>query len=187
MKVKLLKSCVWFLPSSCVGVFPPPSFMYSLLSSSSIFLFYVSAYLFLSARPNPPFSPALPDLRQSKVLVSVSVSSPDLFHVVLRYANRVGSDVLGRVSVIEDGRWSYYCGNCECWMGLFFFFFFFSHPLSLVPVLEKKELFLIPLIPRVLLFSCVWWLVVVNDCRWRLISSVFSHLPGHRSVQSSGI
>lgn len=52
---------------------------------------------------------------------------------------------------------------------------------------EKKELFLIPLIPRVLLFLCVWWLVVVNDCRWRLISSVFSHLPGHRSVQSSGI
>uniref|UniRef100_A0A671Z1U8 Laminin subunit alpha-5 n=1 Tax=Sparus aurata TaxID=8175 RepID=A0A671Z1U8_SPAAU len=50
---------------------------------------------------------------QSKVLVSVSVSSPDLFHVVLRYANRVGSDVLGRVSVIEDGRWSYYCGNCS--------------------------------------------------------------------------
>uniref|UniRef100_A0A671Z2E7 Laminin, alpha 5 n=1 Tax=Sparus aurata TaxID=8175 RepID=A0A671Z2E7_SPAAU len=37
------------------------------------------------------------------LLVSVSVSSPDLFHVVLRYANRVGSDVLGRVSVIEDG------------------------------------------------------------------------------------
>ncbi|XP_036961278.1 laminin subunit alpha-5 isoform X1 [Acanthopagrus latus] len=50
---------------------------------------------------------------QSKVLVSVSVSSPDLFHVVLRYANRVGSDVLGRVSVIEDGSWSYYCGNCS--------------------------------------------------------------------------
>ncbi|XP_073325739.1 laminin subunit alpha-5 [Pagrus major] len=49
---------------------------------------------------------------QSKVLVSVSVSSPDLFHVVLRYANRVGSDVVGRVSVIEDG-WNYYCGNCS--------------------------------------------------------------------------
>uniref|UniRef100_A0AAQ6AFP7 Laminin subunit alpha 5 n=1 Tax=Amphiprion ocellaris TaxID=80972 RepID=A0AAQ6AFP7_AMPOC len=39
---------------------------------------------------------------QSKVLVSVSVSSPDLFHVVLRYANWGGSDVRGRVSVIED-------------------------------------------------------------------------------------
>uniref|UniRef100_A0A8C4GGV7 Laminin subunit alpha-5 n=1 Tax=Dicentrarchus labrax TaxID=13489 RepID=A0A8C4GGV7_DICLA len=49
---------------------------------------------------------------QSKVLVSVSVSSPDLFHVVLRYANRVGSDVLGRVSVLEEG-WNYYCGNCS--------------------------------------------------------------------------
>jgi len=50
--------------------------------------------------------------RQSKVLVSVSVSSPDLFHVVLRYANRRGSDVRGRVSVIDDS-WNYYCGNCE--------------------------------------------------------------------------
>uniref|UniRef100_A0A8C2ZML6 Laminin subunit alpha-5 n=1 Tax=Cyclopterus lumpus TaxID=8103 RepID=A0A8C2ZML6_CYCLU len=49
---------------------------------------------------------------QSKVLVSVSVSSPDLFHVVLRYANRRGSDVRGRVSVIDDG-WNYYCGNCS--------------------------------------------------------------------------
>ncbi|KAA8582349.1 hypothetical protein FQN60_009089 [Etheostoma spectabile] len=35
---------------------------------------------------------------QSKVLVAVAVSSPDLFHVVLRYANRGGSDVRGRVS-----------------------------------------------------------------------------------------
>ncbi|XP_023128669.2 laminin subunit alpha-5 isoform X1 [Amphiprion ocellaris] len=49
---------------------------------------------------------------QSKVLVSVSVSSPDLFHVVLRYANWGGSDVRGRVSVIEDS-WNYYCGNCS--------------------------------------------------------------------------
>ncbi|KAM6929230.1 laminin subunit alpha-5 [Lycodopsis pacificus] len=49
---------------------------------------------------------------QSKVLVSVSVSSPDLFHVVLRYANRRGLDVRGRVSVIDDG-WNYYCGNCS--------------------------------------------------------------------------
>lgn len=37
--------------------------------------------------------------------------------------------------------------------------------LSLVPVLEKKELSLIPLIPRVLLFSCVWWLWTVNLLR----------------------
>ncbi|XP_022051460.2 laminin subunit alpha-5 isoform X1 [Acanthochromis polyacanthus] len=49
---------------------------------------------------------------QSKVLLSVLVSSPDLFHVVLRYANWGGSDVQGRVSVIEDG-WNYYCGNCS--------------------------------------------------------------------------
>uniref|UniRef100_A0A3B4YWT5 Laminin A chain n=1 Tax=Stegastes partitus TaxID=144197 RepID=A0A3B4YWT5_9TELE len=49
---------------------------------------------------------------QSKVLLSVSVSSPDLFHVVLRYANWGVSDILGRVSVIEDG-WNYYCGNCS--------------------------------------------------------------------------
>uniref|UniRef100_A0A8C2ZNF1 Laminin subunit alpha-5 n=1 Tax=Cyclopterus lumpus TaxID=8103 RepID=A0A8C2ZNF1_CYCLU len=39
-------------------------------------------------------------------------TSPDLFHVVLRYANRRGSDVRGRVSVIDDG-WNYYCGNCS--------------------------------------------------------------------------
>ncbi|KAM7405319.1 hypothetical protein PAMP_012591 [Pampus punctatissimus] len=49
---------------------------------------------------------------QSKVFVSVWVSSPDLFHVVLRYANRGGSDVLGRVAVLEDG-WNYYCGNLK--------------------------------------------------------------------------
>ncbi|KAM6924368.1 laminin subunit alpha-5 [Xenentodon cancila] len=49
---------------------------------------------------------------QSKVLVSVSVMSPDLFHVVLRYANWGDSDVQGRVSVIEDG-WNHYCGNCS--------------------------------------------------------------------------
>lgn len=66
--------------------------------------------------PSPPlFSPPPCSLvpRQSKVLVSVSVSAPDLFHVVLRYTNWGGSDVLGRVSVIEDG-WNYYCGNCKC-------------------------------------------------------------------------
>lgn len=53
--------------------------------------------------------------RQSRVFVSVSISSPDLFHVVLRYANWRGDDVLGRVSVIEDD-WNNYCGNCE-WLG----------------------------------------------------------------------
>ncbi|XP_043984093.1 laminin subunit alpha-5 isoform X1 [Gambusia affinis] len=49
---------------------------------------------------------------QSKVLVSVFVTSPDLFRVALRYSNRAGSAVWGRVSVMEDGR-SYYCGNCS--------------------------------------------------------------------------
>ncbi|KAF6730213.1 Laminin subunit alpha-5 [Oryzias melastigma] len=49
---------------------------------------------------------------QSRVLVSVSVTSPDLYHVVLLFANWAGSAVLGRVSVIED-EWSYYCGNCS--------------------------------------------------------------------------
>ncbi|KAM9785933.1 laminin subunit alpha-5 [Neosynchiropus ocellatus] len=49
---------------------------------------------------------------QSRVFVSVSVSSPDLFHVVLRYANWRGSDVQGRVAVLEDG-WKYFCGNCS--------------------------------------------------------------------------
>ncbi|XP_069573485.1 laminin subunit alpha-5 [Brachyistius frenatus] len=49
---------------------------------------------------------------QSKVLVSVSVNSPDVFHMVLRYANQGGSDVRGRASVIE-GAWSYYCGGCS--------------------------------------------------------------------------
>ncbi|XP_058499238.1 laminin subunit alpha-5 isoform X1 [Solea solea] len=49
---------------------------------------------------------------QSKVLVSVSVSSPDLFHVVLRYANWGGLAVRGRVWIIEDG-WDFRCGKCS--------------------------------------------------------------------------
>uniref|UniRef100_A0A672HSK1 Laminin, alpha 5 n=1 Tax=Salarias fasciatus TaxID=181472 RepID=A0A672HSK1_SALFA len=49
---------------------------------------------------------------QSRVLVSVSVGSPDLFRVVLRYANRGRSSVVGRVWVMEDG-WSFFCGNCS--------------------------------------------------------------------------
>ncbi|XP_030589628.1 laminin subunit alpha-5 isoform X2 [Archocentrus centrarchus] len=49
---------------------------------------------------------------QSKVLVSVLVSSPDVFFVVLRYANWQGSVVRGRMSVTEDG-WSHHCGNCS--------------------------------------------------------------------------
>ncbi|XP_039878777.1 laminin subunit alpha-5 isoform X1 [Simochromis diagramma] len=49
---------------------------------------------------------------QSKVLVSVSVDSPDVFFVVLHYVNRRGSDVWGRMTVVEDGR-SHHCGNCS--------------------------------------------------------------------------
>lgn len=73
-----------------------------------------------SLSPPPSPSPTFPAAvlvgapsGQSKVLVSVSLHSPDLFHVVLRYVNWGGSDVVGRVSVIEDD-WSVYCGNCEC-------------------------------------------------------------------------
>lgn len=57
--------------------------------------------------------PCSPVLWQSRVLVSVSVGSPDLFHVVLHYVNRASAEVLGRVLVLE-GEWSSYCANCEC-------------------------------------------------------------------------
>ncbi|XP_061114000.1 laminin subunit alpha-5 isoform X1 [Conger conger] len=49
---------------------------------------------------------------QPKVVVAVSLSSPDLFHVVLRYVNRGSADVRGRVSVLEDGK-SILCSNCS--------------------------------------------------------------------------
>uniref|UniRef100_A0AAZ3R377 Laminin subunit alpha-5 n=1 Tax=Oncorhynchus tshawytscha TaxID=74940 RepID=A0AAZ3R377_ONCTS len=49
---------------------------------------------------------------QSKVVVQVSVSSPDLFQIVLRYVNRGGLDMRGRVSVLEDGK-NFMCGNCS--------------------------------------------------------------------------
>lgn len=57
--------------------------------------------------------PCSPVLWQSRVLVSVSVGSPDLFHVVLHYVNRASAEVLGRVLVLE-GEWSSYSANCEC-------------------------------------------------------------------------
>uniref|UniRef100_A0A3Q3WGN0 Uncharacterized protein n=1 Tax=Mola mola TaxID=94237 RepID=A0A3Q3WGN0_MOLML len=47
---------------------------------------------------------------QSKVLVSVSVGSPDLFHMVLRYTSWLRSDVVGKVSVIKDS-WNIYCSE----------------------------------------------------------------------------
>ncbi|KAL4655456.1 laminin subunit alpha-5 isoform X1 [Arapaima gigas] len=49
---------------------------------------------------------------QPRVAVSVSISTPDLFHVVLRYINRGSNDVRGRVSVLEDGK-NFLCGNCS--------------------------------------------------------------------------
>uniref|UniRef100_A0AAZ3RWH3 Laminin, alpha 5 n=1 Tax=Oncorhynchus tshawytscha TaxID=74940 RepID=A0AAZ3RWH3_ONCTS len=51
-------------------------------------------------------------LIQSKVVVQVSVSSPDLFQIVLHYVNRGGLDMMGRVSILEDGNNST-CGNCS--------------------------------------------------------------------------
>ncbi|XP_030624223.1 laminin subunit alpha-5 [Chanos chanos] len=49
---------------------------------------------------------------QSRVVVSVGIGSPDLFHVVLHYVNRGSVDVRGRVSVLENGR-TFHCGNCS--------------------------------------------------------------------------
>uniref|UniRef100_A0A7N6B1R5 Laminin subunit alpha-5 n=1 Tax=Anabas testudineus TaxID=64144 RepID=A0A7N6B1R5_ANATE len=49
---------------------------------------------------------------QPKVLVSMLVSSPDLFHVVLRYVNPGSSDVRARLLIREDN-WNYQCSNCS--------------------------------------------------------------------------
>ncbi|XP_022533328.2 laminin subunit alpha-5 isoform X2 [Astyanax mexicanus] len=49
---------------------------------------------------------------QSQVLVEVVVGSPDLFHVVLRYVNRGGVNVQGRVTVVEDAS-HVLCENCS--------------------------------------------------------------------------
>uniref|UniRef100_A0A8C9WEB0 Laminin, alpha 5 n=1 Tax=Scleropages formosus TaxID=113540 RepID=A0A8C9WEB0_SCLFO len=49
---------------------------------------------------------------QPKVVVSVSISTPDLFHMVLRFVNRGSTDVHGRISVLEDGK-NFLCGNCS--------------------------------------------------------------------------
>uniref|UniRef100_A0A7N6AUU7 Laminin subunit alpha-5 n=1 Tax=Anabas testudineus TaxID=64144 RepID=A0A7N6AUU7_ANATE len=47
-----------------------------------------------------------------QVLVSMLVSSPDLFHVVLRYVNPGSSDVRARLLIREDN-WNYQCSNCS--------------------------------------------------------------------------
>ncbi|XP_047662931.1 laminin subunit alpha-5 isoform X3 [Tachysurus fulvidraco] len=49
---------------------------------------------------------------QPRVMVEVVVGSPDLFHVVLRYVNRGGTDIWGHVSVMEDSR-NFLCSNCS--------------------------------------------------------------------------
>lgn len=72
-----------------------------------------SAFLLFSSPLCVFLLPCSPVLWQSRVLVSVSVGSPDLFHVVLHYVNRASAEVLGRVLVLE-GEWSSYCTNCEC-------------------------------------------------------------------------
>uniref|UniRef100_A0AAZ3P6S1 Laminin subunit alpha-5 n=1 Tax=Oncorhynchus tshawytscha TaxID=74940 RepID=A0AAZ3P6S1_ONCTS len=51
-------------------------------------------------------------LIQYMTVASLSVSSPDLFQIVLHYVNRGGLDMMGRVSILEDGNNST-CGNCS--------------------------------------------------------------------------
>ncbi|KAK3546887.1 hypothetical protein QTP86_003815 [Hemibagrus guttatus] len=49
---------------------------------------------------------------QPRVMVEVVVGAPDLFHVVLHYVNRGGTDIWGRVYVMEDSR-NFLCSNCS--------------------------------------------------------------------------
>uniref|UniRef100_A0AAV2LXJ7 Laminin subunit alpha-5 n=1 Tax=Knipowitschia caucasica TaxID=637954 RepID=A0AAV2LXJ7_KNICA len=49
---------------------------------------------------------------QSRVVVQVSVGSPDLFKVMLRFLNRGGAPVWGRVTILEEA-WHYYCHHCS--------------------------------------------------------------------------
>lgn len=138
----VLSFCFWLGFFFCVGVVhtppPPPPLHHVFLS----FLFILSLSIFSCHSVFCPntfslFPAAFPRRVpwQSKVFVSVSISSPDLFHVVLRYANWGGSDVLGRVAVIEDG-WNYYCGNCKCWVGTQKMLLFLSGLLTLILRLE---------------------------------------------------
>lgn len=96
------------------GSFCSPSFLPSILST---FLplslpHFVLCSIFPSSPPTLVSILSGAPCGQSKVLLSVSLSSPDLFHMVLRYVNWGASEVVGRVSVLED-HWSLYCGNCE--------------------------------------------------------------------------
>uniref|UniRef100_A0A8C3LL69 Laminin subunit alpha-5 n=1 Tax=Chrysolophus pictus TaxID=9089 RepID=A0A8C3LL69_CHRPC len=48
---------------------------------------------------------------QPKVVVTLNVTSPDLFRLVFRYVSRGSASVEGRVSVVEEGKFNI-CGNC---------------------------------------------------------------------------
>ncbi|XP_010217993.1 PREDICTED: laminin subunit alpha-5 [Tinamus guttatus] len=48
---------------------------------------------------------------QPKVVVTLNVTSPDLFRIVFRYVSRGPTTVQGRVSVLEEGKF-HVCGNC---------------------------------------------------------------------------
>uniref|UniRef100_A0A8C9UHG8 Laminin subunit alpha-5 n=1 Tax=Serinus canaria TaxID=9135 RepID=A0A8C9UHG8_SERCA len=48
---------------------------------------------------------------QPKVVVTVNVTSPDLFRLVFRYVSRGPASVEGRVSVLEEGKFNV-CANC---------------------------------------------------------------------------
>ena len=50
---------------------------------------------------------------QPKVVVTLNVTSPDLFRLVFRYVTRGSAIVEGRVSVVEEGKLNI-CGNCKC-------------------------------------------------------------------------
>ncbi|XP_039591850.1 laminin subunit alpha-5 isoform X1 [Polypterus senegalus] len=49
---------------------------------------------------------------QPRLVVPITVSSPDLFHIVFRYVNRGASAGKGRVSVLEEGK-HVLCRNCS--------------------------------------------------------------------------
>lgn len=174
--------------------------------AASVLPFLLSFLLSFILSFLPSFLPPLPLVAllsgapcgQSKVLLSVSLSSPDLFHLVLRYINWGASEVVGRVSVLED-HWSLYCGNCEFWGRDFLL----SLPVCLLLLClyvepsspsEKLHSSFSPLLPCQLplchtgFLSCdcvvVCVCVFVRVGGWWLVSALdLLHLQGHRSAQ----
>ncbi|KAF2978342.1 hypothetical protein EK904_004374 [Melospiza melodia maxima] len=51
---------------------------------------------------------------QPKVVVTVNVTSPDLFRLVFRYVSRGPASVQGRVSVLEEGKFNVCANSCPC-------------------------------------------------------------------------